>query len=321
MRETGLDMVERRCAGDPAHAAPLPAGNARGMLAMIAAMALFVVNDVFVKLAGARLPVSEIMVLRGLVAVALLYALTRWMGALRPARMLVNGPVAGRVASEIASTTFFLFGLMSMPFAEANAILQFGPLLLTAAAALFLGEQVGWRRWLAALAGLLGVLLMVKPGTSQFTWYAMLPVLSVLSSVVRDLSTRRIDPAIPSLMLALTTALSITVAGCAIAVFQDWHRPLPEDLVGLAMAAALLAVGYLAVIVSVRTGELSVVAPFRYSIVIFALLAGYLVWGELPDQLSIVGMVVVTAAGLYTFLRERKLNLDRVRLARLPEQG
>lgn len=299
----------------------LPSGNARGMLAMIAAMALFVVNDVFVKLAGARLPVSEIMVLRGLVAAALLLMLARWMGALRPARMLLSAPVAGRVGSEIASTTFFLFGLMNMPFAEANAILQFGPLLLTASAALFLGEHVGWRRWLAALAGLIGVLLMVKPGTSQFTWYAILPVLSVLSSVVRDLSTRRIDTAIPSLMLALTTAVSITVAGCAIAVFQDWHRPLPEDLVGLATAAALLAVGYLAVVVSVRTGELSVVAPFRYSIVIFALLAGYLVWGELPDRLSIVGMVVVTAAGLYTFLRERKLNLDRVRLNRLPEQG
>ncbi len=299
----------------------LPSGNARGMLAMIAAMALFVVNDVFVKLAGARLPVSEIMVLRGLVAAALLLMLARWMGALRPARMLLSAPVAGRVCSEIASTTFFLFGLMNMPFAEANAILQFGPLLLTASAALFLGEHVGWRRWLAALAGLIGVLLMVKPGTSQFTWYAILPVLSVLSSVVRDLSTRRIDTAIPSLMLALTTAVSITVAGCAIAVFQDWHRPLPEDLVGLATAAALLAVGYLAVVVSVRTGELSVVAPFRYSIVIFALLAGYLVWGELPDRLSIVGMVVVTAAGLYTFLRERKLNLDRVRLNRLPEQG
>lgn len=292
--------------------APAISGNLAGIVGVLVAMFCFVVNDVFVKLVGADLPIGEMMLLRGVVSVAGVLAVAWWMGALRPPRILLSGPVAGRVTGEIFSTPLFLFGLMHMPFADANAILQFGPLAVTAGSAIFLAERVGWRRWTAACVGLLGVLLIIRPGGATFNTFALLPLGSVVAGAARDLFTRRIDHRVPTLMLTLVSAGTVTVTGGAIAMVETWVTPSPMHLVQLTAAAVLLAIGYFAATIAVRAAEISVIAPFRYSIVVFAIVCGVLVWGEVPDALSFVGIGIVTAAGLYTFYRERRF----ARLAR-----
>jgi drug/metabolite transporter (DMT)-like permease len=282
-------------------------------MAMIAASAFFIVNDVFVKISGAVLPVGEILFIRGAMAVVLVAAFALATGAFRLTSALATWPMVIRVLGEIGATCCFVFGLMHMPIAETFAITQFGPLLLTAASAVFLGERVGWRRWMAAVAGLAGVLMILRPGTDAFTTYALLPICSVFFGVVRDIATRRMAAEVPSVMLATITAGSIMLAGLAQAPFQEWQPAGPRVVIELLAAAVFLAAGYVAVIFAVRSGELSAIAPFRYSSILFAIIAGFLVWGELPDLIALLGMGIVTAAGIYTFMRERTLAAARRR--------
>ena len=276
-----------------------------GILAMIAGMGAFVTNDGFAKVAGDTLPIGEIMAVRGVFAIAFVMLLAWWFGALRPIRQMMSWPVGGRIAGEVLSTVLFLTGLMHLPFAETNAIMQFTPLAVTAASAVFFREQVGWRRWTAALVGFIGVLLIVKPGTAAFSWWSLPLIFCVLAVVLRDLSTRRIDRDIPTLMITVMSAASVTVAGFVMGLTEVWV--VPEPLVALRLAAAAIAivVGYFCVTVSLRSGEMAVIAPFRYSVVLFAITGGYLVWGQVPDSLTLLGIAIVIAAGIYTFYRER----------------
>jgi drug/metabolite transporter (DMT)-like permease len=273
---------------------------------MLAAMASFVINDAFVKVVGSALPVGEIMVLRGFAATLFVLLLAWRFGALRPVQAVVCLPVGLRVIGEIGATVFYLFGLMQMPFADANAILQFTPLAVTAASAILLGERVGWRRWLAASAGLVGVLLIIKPGTSAFNAASLLLLASVLCVALRDLATRQVPAALPSLMITVVSASSVLCAGLLLSAFEAWRMPELPHLAMLACAAVFLVLGYFFVTVSLRAGEISAIAPFRYSVVVFAIIVGAIVWGHVPDLLSFVGVAIVMAAGLYTFHRERR---------------
>ena len=286
-------------------AAEARAGNLTGILAMVAGMACFVVNDAFTKLAGAILPLSEVIVVRGVMAAVLGFGLAYAMGALRPPREMWRPAVALRIIGEVGATLLFLVGLMHMNFAETNAILQFAPLLVTAGSSIILKEQVGWRRWTAAFVGLIGVLMIVQPAGSAFNSYSVLVVLSVLFVALRDLATRRIPAAIPAMMLTLSSALSVMTAGVGLSLFETWISPSPYTLTLLAGAAVFLVGGYYFITIAIRSGEIAVIAPFRYSIVIFAIITGYFVWGNLPNRLALLGILVVAAAGLYTLHRER----------------
>jgi drug/metabolite transporter (DMT)-like permease len=184
------------------------------------------------------------------------------------------------------------------------------PLFIVASAAFFLREHVGWRRWLAAGVGFLGVLLIIRPGTETFTPWALLALLAVGFVALRDLATRRIDPALPSLLVTLITAASVSVLGYLVYPLQTWQMPTPFAWGMLAIAAICMAVAYYAMVLAMRSGDIAVVSPFRYSVVLWALLSGYIVWGDKPDGLALAGTVIVVAAGLYTFLRERRLKME-----------
>lgn len=283
-------------------------GNVLGMLAMLAAMGCFCFNDAFVKLVGHGLPIAEIITIRGLFAFAIILPIAISFGVLKHARQLSQVAVLLRIIGETSATGLFLLGLMNMPFAEANAVLQFTPLGVTAASALFLGERVGWRRWLAAAAGLAGVLMIIRPGTGSFSWYSLPLIGSVMCVVLRDLATRRIASGIPTLLIATLSALSVTVFGLGLSLFAAWRTPATIDLAHLLGAAVFLVAGYFTSTLALRAGELSAVAPFRYSIVVYAIATGYLIWGEVPDAWAILGVAIVMAAGLYTFHRERTLK-------------
>jgi drug/metabolite transporter (DMT)-like permease len=281
--------------------------NLRGIAAMLASMAAFVANDAMMKIASASLPTGEIIFLRGLMMAPVLGAVL--IVTLPPGRahVLVHPRVAMRSVAEIGAAVLYLSALFRMPIANCTAILQFTPLALTAGAALFLGARVGWRRWLAALVGLVGVLIIIRPGAAAFSPYAALALLSVVFVSARDLITRTLSRDVPATVIAFASAVAVAVAGLCLMPFEVWQWPDNDALLAVTGASLALLGGQYWIIYAMRTGGISVVAPFRYSIVLWAILAGYLVWREVPDLATWAGIAVVTSAGLYTFLREYRL--------------
>jgi drug/metabolite transporter (DMT)-like permease len=281
--------------------------NIRGILAMLASMAVFVVNDTLVKIAASHLPTGEAIFVRGLFTTALCGILMVRSGALWALPHALSPMIIGRALADVGSTVFFLSALVRMPMGDVFGILQFTPLAITAGAALFLGARVGWRRWSATLIGLIGVLIIVRPGGSAFTPFALLVIASILFSAARDLLTRSVAASVPSLLIVSTSAATVTLASLGFTLFETWTRPAPLTVLTLLGAAAALLAGQYWLVAAMRIGEIAVVAPFRYSIILWAILAGYLVWRESPDLASWVGIAIVTAAGLYTFVREQRL--------------
>lgn len=279
--------------------------NARGIAAMLVAMAVFITGDTIIKAMGGALPIGEILFVRGLFASALILALARARGALTRWRLAISPMMAVRTAAEMAANVLFFMGLMRMKFADVAAIGQVTPLAVTAGAALLLGETVGWRRWLATLVGLGGVLIIIRPGTSAFDWSALFIVGVVICATARDLITRRLDAELSPLLITAFSAVGVTIAGLMVAPFETWVVPTPAQFGLLAITAVCILAGYYAIVLAMRIGEVAVVVPFRYSSMLFAIVGGYLVFAELPDRWTLVGLSIVVAAGLYTFHRER----------------
>ncbi len=285
--------------------------NTIGILAMLASMAFFVANDTCVKLIGETLPLGELILLRNTAATVYILAFAAVFGGLTlpadpPMRLL-----GWRMVMEILSTLFFLSALIAMRIADATAIAQFTPLAMTAAAAVFLKEPVGWRRWLAALVGLIGVLLIARPGTTAFSPAAVLLLIAVGLVVARDLLTRQITNAVPTLTLTLMSAAAVAPSGFLLLPFELWLWPATREIVLLLAGGLFLTLAYALIIVAMRAGDVAVISPFRYAVILFALISGWLVWGEIPDGLQMLGIAIVTLAGLYTVHRERVLRRQR----------
>ena len=190
--------------------------NLRGIMAMLAATAVFVVNDALVKIAAEALPTGEAIFLRGLFTTLFCASLLVSHGTLGTLPHVVSPKIIGRAIAEVGSTLFFLSALVRMPIGDAIAILQFTPLAITAGAALFLGDKVGWRRWLATCVGLVGVLIIVRPGGTGFNPYSVLAIASILFGVARDLLTRGIAASVPSLLIAGTSSAAVTLASLVV---------------------------------------------------------------------------------------------------------
>lgn len=288
--------------------------NLRAVWAMVVAQAVFTVNDVAMKLAARDLPGGEAIFIRGLFTILFAGALAVALGGFRTWPRLQDWPrIALRNVGEIGATFLFLTALFHMPIAETTAIMQVVPLAITAGAALFLGESVGWRRWLATGVGFIGVLIIIRPGTSAFNAWSLMALASVASIVLRDLTTRRIDPAVPTVLLTFLSSLTVTTAASGFALVETWVMPRPGTLALIGTAAVFLIGGYYFVIEAMRYGEVAVVSPFRYSSIMWAIAAGLLIFDERPDPIALAGTGVVMAAGLYTFFRERQLRLERLR--------
>ena len=278
--------------------------NMRGIIAMVISMACFVSSDTLIKIVGRDLPVGQIMFLRGLFSTVLIFPLVVVTGSYDHIIQALTPIVGLRAASEVAATILFFTGLMFIPFADAAAIGQFAPLAVTAGAAVFLNEPVGWRRWLAALVGLLGVLLIIRPGSGAFNPAAILIVLCVFCASARDLITRMMGSGIPILVLILISAVATMLTGLAAALIETWPATTWVALASLALSAVGVSAGYYGSVVAMRSGEISVIAPFRYTSMLFALLWGYVLFSEVPDQMTWIGIAIVIAAGFYTLHRE-----------------
>jgi drug/metabolite transporter (DMT)-like permease len=207
---------------------------------------------------------------------------------------------------EVGGTVSFIAALQQLPIANVSAVLQAVPLAVTMGAALFLGEGVGWRRWLAIIAGFIGVLIVVRPGLEGFNSYSVLALVCVMFSAFRDLVTRKLPAAIPSLLVSTSTSLAVTLSGAVlIAPLGGWQPVSTENLLLLASAAVLILFGYQFIVLSTREGEMSYIAPFRYTSLLWSILLGYWIFADIPDTAMIVGASIIVASGLYTLYREQ----------------
>jgi drug/metabolite transporter (DMT)-like permease len=284
--------------------------NLRACLLMIATMAGFAVEDVFIKLAAQDIPVGEVLLLLGFGGTAVMALIVVVRGHRFWAPELASGPFLLRTVCEAAGMMLGMTALAVLPLSLVTAIGQAAPLLATLGAALFLGEQVGWRRWSAVLLGLAGVLLIVQPGRDSFDPLVILSLLAVVCIAARDVATRRLSPRLTTLEVNFWGyAMTIPAGLVLLAVSGDaWVWPDANGWLMILGAQVLGVVFYYTLTLALRMGESSVVVPFRYSRIVFALVLAALVFDERPDTLMLAGTALVVASGIYTIWREARVR-------------
>lgn len=277
---------------------------------MVAAMLLFALEDMCIKLLSQGLPVGQVLLTVGVMGFAIFWTRLRMQGGRLLTRDLLQKHVIIRSFGELIGTMGFVTALALTEISSASAILQALPLAITLGAAIFLGESVGWRRWLAIGAGFVGVLFVVKPGLSGFDANSLWAVLGVIGLGTRDLATRRVPRHIPSDQLSSLAWLTLIPAGLLLDVLFNSVPVLPDLAeMGLFLAAILFGVvAYTMLVTATREGDASVIAPFRYSRLVFAMLIGVVVFAERPDALTLLGAAIIAGAGGFSMWREARLR-------------
>ncbi|WP_295046926.1 DMT family transporter [uncultured Paracoccus sp.] len=284
--------------------------NLRAALLMVLAMAAFAAEDALLKALSGTIPTGQLLAVIGFAGMAVFGI---WI-AIGPEglrlRLLLRPQVALRNLAEGICAICFVTALATGDLSIASAILQAQPLLMTLGAALFLGEQVGWRRWLSIAVGFAGVLLIVKPGTAAFEVSSIFAVIAVLALAVRDLITRRLPPEVGSGLLSAGAFGSMGIAGLLLLALGGQAAVMPTPGQGALLAATLCfgLLGYITMVIATRIAEIAVIAPFRYSRLLFALLLAVGVFRERPDALTLTGAALIAGAGIYSMWRETRLR-------------
>lgn len=285
---------------------PLSSDNLRGIVLMLAAMAGFAIGDVGIKLLAGALPPGQIMGTMGIVGTIVFAIWTRSRGLPLLPRAIWHKAIALRFAAEIVAGIGMVLSLTLNPLSLVTAILQAGPLVVTMGAALFFGEKVGPRRWLSIFAGLLGVLIILRPGFEGFSAQALWIIVALLGLSVRDLATRAAPAELDNLQVATIGFFALVPTGALLILFGQppvWPSLGNWGTLGLAIGASIA--GYYAVTAAMRVGEIAAVTPFRFSRLLFGLTLGMIIFHERPDALSYAGAGLILAAGLYSAWRER----------------
>lgn len=289
--------------------------NLRGALLMTMAMAGFALEDMFIKLLAGAVPIGQILVMLGAGGAVVFATL-----AMRKGQALFSADMASRAMvirniGEVVGTVGFVLGFVLASLSTASAILQATPLVVTLGAALFLGAQVGWRRWSAILVGLFGVLLIVRPGMAGFEPASLWAVIGVLGLATRDLATRAAPARISGFQMS-AWAFGLMAPTGALMMWVMGSTPVIPNATQTGLLLCTLIIGvaaYYTVVAAMRVGEIAVVTPFRYTRMVFALIVALSVFGERPDALTYIGAAIIVAAGLFTLWREtRRPSLARV---------
>ncbi|MFZ2102670.1 MAG: DMT family transporter [Oricola sp.] len=280
--------------------------NLRASIFMAASMAGFTANDALTKSLGGEVNAGQIMLVRGALMFLFLALYMRLAGTHVPLRRSLSGAMALRIAGEVLGTVFFLFALFQMPIANISAILQALPLAVTLGAAIVLRETVGIRRLSAVLIGFIGVVIIIRPGVEGFNIYSLSALVTVVFAATRDLATRKLSHDIPALAVTLLTTAAVSLSGLVMMAFMGGWQPMSLKAVAiLGVATVFLFVGYQCLVLAMRSGDIHVVAPFRYTSLLWSIIFGMVFFGEWPDGFTILGSAIIVATGLYTLYRER----------------
>ncbi|MGH1369229.1 MAG: DMT family transporter [Maritimibacter sp.] len=288
--------------------------NLTGALLMIAAMAFFATEDVFVKFATQTLPVGEVLAVIGILGACSFSLIAAKQGHSVFSKQFFHPMVILRNLGEMAGTLCFVLGITVVSLGLVTALFQATPLFVNLGAIVFLGATVGWRRWIAIVVGFIGVMVILRPGFEGFEMGALFGLGAALGLAVRDLATRQLPREIPTTVISAWGFLSVAPAGAALMALGD--GPVVPNLqeTGFMLAATLLGmIGYFALVRAMQAGEIAIVTPFRYTRLIFALILAFMVFDEAPDAMTVLGAGLIVAAGLFVLIRERhQLRAKRV---------
>ncbi len=279
--------------------------NLRGSLWMILSMALFAVEDAFVKAASQVLPIGQILFVFGLGGAAVFAGIARIKGEALYTKDVVSVPMRVRVIFEITGRLFYVLALALTPLSSATVILQATPLVVVLGAALVFKETVGWHRWLAIVVGLVGVVIIVQPGTDGFSALSVFAILGMIGFAGRDLASRAAPATISTAILGLYGFLSIVVAGVVYSVWQGVPIVLPDAATSAYLFGAIVSgvAAYSCLMIAMRTGEVSAVTPFRYTRLLFGITLGLVVFGESLTSAMVLGSGLIVASGLFILVR------------------
>ncbi len=280
--------------------------NTRGILAMSASVVVFIFNDALIKLAAESVPAIQAIGVRGVFATLWCLLALLVTGTWRKLHWAANPRIVFRGVLEAGSAIFYLVALFQIPFAIATAVNLSTPVILTVLAVLILKEDVRWRRWSAVIVGFVGVLLVIQPHPGDLNAWTWLALLGTAIGCMRDIIVRFLPVGVPTLVVSFTSALVVGVVSCSWALVEGW-QPMSGAAIGYMLGSSLLlAMGYQFVVIALRSGgEFSVIGAFRYGSILWALAIGYVVWGEVPNVLAMIGIAVIVGSGLYILHRER----------------
>lgn len=283
--------------------------NLAGALLMMASMACFTLNDTMLKLTAGAVPLFQLLFVRSMITCSLILLAKGRMGALHFDISPKDWRIIGiRALTEVVISYFFLTALFNMPLANLTAVMQVVPLAVTLASAVVLREAVGWRRMLAIAVGFCGVMLIVRPGADGFNVWSLYALVAVAGVTLRDLITRKLSPAVPSMTVTLATAAAVMVAAGLASLGTPWVAITPGTWALIVGSAVWILGGYFFSIQVMRSGDVSYTAPFRYTGLVWALILGWFVFDEWPSIMTLIGASIVVATGTFTFYRERKLS-------------
>jgi drug/metabolite transporter (DMT)-like permease len=277
--------------------------DSRGITLMVVASALITLNDAIAKWLSATYPVGQILCLRGVFFMVPVLFLVWHGGGLKSLRVHSVGGQVVRAGLFVLASAFFVTSVGLMPLSTVIALTFASPLIITALAPSMLGERVGWRRWTAVLVGFSGVLLIVRPFQEGWQWVALLPIAGAAVGSLRDIATRRITAYESSASILFYAALTVIVLSLATSPF-GWMPLSAFDLTLLAIQGFAMGVAHYMMVESFRLSEAALVAPFKYSGFLWALIYGATIWGEYPDAMTLAGAGVILTSGLYILHRE-----------------
>ncbi|WP_120501004.1 DMT family transporter [Roseovarius sp. EL26] len=281
--------------------------NLNGILLVIASMAAFTVEDMFIKQLSATVSVGQILIILGLGSATIFALLARKKGHSLTQASAWRPLFICRAFAEAVSAMSFATALSLVDISTVAAVFQATPLAVTMGAALFLGETVGWRRWSAVGVGFIGVMLIIRPGLDGFEPPALFALIAVVGVCIRDLITRKLDTNISSAVVSFQGFSALVPAGIVLMLITG-NAPVgvPNTQAMMFVGGIIFgAIGYYGIVAAMRVGEASAVMPFRYTRLVFSMLIGIVVFGERPDMITLLGASLIIGSGLYTFLRER----------------
>jgi drug/metabolite transporter (DMT)-like permease len=277
---------------------------AAGIGLMLAGIALFSINDALGKWLLATYSVAELLLIRSVAALLLLApfvrqgGLTAFASAPRPALQIV------RVVLSTLEVAMFFWAVSYLPLADTVTFYLAGPIYVTALSVLLLGETVGWRRWSAVLVGFAGVLLALRPSAASLTLPAMIALTGSMFFALLMIATRLLRET-PNTVLIAGQILGTLIFGAALAPFA-WITPSLRDFALLSLFGVFSIMALACVNRSLKLAPASVVVPYQYTLIVWAIVLGYTVFGDVPDLLTLIGAVIIVVAGLYIFWREQK---------------
>lgn len=274
---------------------------------MLFAMAAFAIEDMLIKAAANTVAIGFVLALFGLGGMLIFILLTWQRGEAVFHPEILSRPILIRAGCEVIGRLTFALAITLTPLSSASAILQAMPLVVVIGAALVFGEQVGLKRWFAILVGFVGVLMIIRPGLDGFEVASLFAVIATLGFAGRDLATRAAPPVLSNMQLGVYGFFVLIPTGLAMSFYNNETIQL-DLLAGSQILGAIIfgVAAYNALTIAMRTGDVSVVSPFRYSRLLFALILGVFVFAERPDAVTLLGSLLIVLSGGYTLIQSRR---------------